>query len=107
VKTSEVLRKAGDVLRERGWCQQYREHEGSHCLVGAVEMARKGTISPFSTQESSLAYRDPALSFLPIEESVDSFNDRTGRTREDVLVTLDAAYVLALQEEGLEPEDVL
>lgn len=107
MKTSEVLRKAGDVLRERGWCQGGRAKEGRFCVVGAVEVARTGIISPYSSGGASQAYRDPALSFLPVPFSADSFNDHSGTTAKDVLITMDAAYVLALQEEGVEPGDVL
>jgi hypothetical protein len=36
-----------------------------------------------------------------------NWNDAKGRTAAEVMHALDAAYVLALQEEGIEPGDVL
>lgn len=112
MKTSDVLRKAGDVLRERGWCQGRRERDGRFCLVGAVEMSRAGVTAPVNSAASSEAYRDPALSVVSLVTAgryrgADAFNDSAVRTVDEVLIAMDAAYVLALQEEGIEPEDVL
>jgi hypothetical protein len=107
VKTSEVLRKAGDVLRERGWHQGwfYNRETGAVCVLGACHLAVSGC--PDS---------NAAIQFLgPLDTVIDAslgggrafWNDAEGRTADDAIQALDAAYVLALQEEGIEPGDVL
>lgn len=102
MKTSEVLRKAGDMLRERGWFQGwFVSDDGAVCLAGACNRA---FAEPVKTTPSEI--------FLPIETVLDGmpvavWNDDPQRRLEEVLEAVDAAYVLALQEEGVEPEDVL
>ena len=104
MRASEVLRKAGDVLRERGWCQgDFGDAAGRVCVYGCIGVAINGVPED---QEGSRPYSHY------LEAAVDSiwaeiWNDKTGRTEDDARVALDAAYVMALQEEGIEPEDVL
>jgi hypothetical protein len=100
MKTSDVLFKAGDVLRERGWCQGYYERGGKHCAVGA--MRASGQID---TYDASALF-----GFVATGAGVAAalqFNDALGRTAADVMFAMDAAYVLQLQVEGVEPGDVL
>ncbi len=108
MKTSEVLRTAGDLLRARGWCKHARiKEDGSMCAIGAIEMARSGSVGKVHDHDP---YNDPVLDLVPLEnefDTVDGFNDRESTGLSDVIQLLDAAYVLALQEEGIEPEDVL
>jgi hypothetical protein len=94
VKTSEVLRKAGDVLRERGWCQGNLEEKGRVCLLGATGIAAHGYPSAPDSNEVHDALR-LVIDRWPIE-----WNDARGRTQAEVESALDAAYVLALQDEG-------
>jgi hypothetical protein len=55
----------------------------------------------------------PSLSLLRLGADIETYfgipnwNDAPGRTAAEVMHALDAAFVLALQEEGTEPEDVL
>lgn len=104
MKTSEVLRKAGDVLRARGWCQREFENEaGALCAYGAIRevvgVSGSGIWTPF-VEEFDLVVETPGV-FMPL------WNDAATRTADEVLVAMDAAYVLRLQVEGVEPGDVL
>jgi hypothetical protein len=100
VKTSEVLRKAGDVLRERGWCQfRLEDDAGRVCLRGAVLSANGD--AAYNHEEQLLRASTGVECFGA------DWNDLPSRTAAEAAIALDAAYVLALQEEGIEPEDVL
>ena len=103
MKASNVYRRAGDLIREHGWCQGVsRNTAGEFCVTGAARAAN---------QEG--ANLDGAL-YTIIATELDwvrawawEWNDDPARTVEDVMIALDAAYVLQLQVEGVEPEDVL
>jgi hypothetical protein len=100
VKTSDVLRKAGDVLRERGWYQgYYKAPDGSVCVLGAMSE----TMLPATLWDRAIDVADTVAG----TDNLARWNDATGRTVEEVLIAMDAAYVVALQEEGIEPGDVL
>lgn len=100
---SEVLRKAGDVLRRQGFGQGFKSDRGTGpvCLRGAIGIAAQ--CDP---------YADNWIGFLDMvtsgeETGIVAWNDNHARTATEAQIALDAAYVLALQEEGIEPEDVL
>lgn len=104
MKASGVLRKAGDVLRERGWTRGVagnHPYSTSLCLMGAINVARERYMGCYD--QNGLE----SLRLMTGEFGVWQFNDAPGRTAAEVMHALDAAYVLALQEEGVEPEDVL
>jgi hypothetical protein len=106
VKTSEVLRKAGDVLREHGWCQFVAySPAGARCALGAINDGSRGTPGFYDAAKAIL--REEVLDLTSSGQIGNGWNDIPGRTVDEVLVAMDAAYVLALQEEGVEPEDVL
>jgi len=109
MKTSEVLRKAGDVLRERGHCKGALENEsGSVCFNGAINVALHGRPQFAIGIDGGIIgiFEFASTPFGSNIEAVDWNNDcRT--TAAEVMHALDAAFVLALQEEGVEPEDVL
>lgn len=105
MKTSEALRKAGDLLRAAGWCKnEYGSLPGPVCAVGAIQSAGYG---------EAMYYARLALGSVCHDDLGDGtgaalrFNDAHERSADEVLVAMDAAYVLTLQEEGVEPEDVL
>lgn len=101
MKTSEVLRKAGDVLRERGWHQgQFESPCGAVCVFGAVNVAI--TSDP---GDGSLSREPVDMIRRILKRWPPNWNDAPGRTAAEVLATLDAAYVVALQEEGDDPAD--
>ena len=110
---AETLSRAAALLVEKGWTQKVcaRDATGksihssdkravSFCIVGAVCLAGKpgvGTVHP---------------AFRFIEQVIDQtavagWNDAVERTAPEVIGAIDAAYVVALQTEGIEPEDVL
>jgi hypothetical protein len=100
VKTSDVLRKAGDVLRLRGWCQGTMESwQGAHCALGSIRSASGKNCRAYVEARDVLW---EVVGGYPAR-----WNDQIGRTAAEVMRALDASYVLSLLEEGHEPEDVL
>lgn len=96
MKTSEVLRRAGDILRVRGWCQDDFVAEGGEvCALGAVRVVRE------DDWIDHIAGLRAVTGFYLVGE----WNDDRTRTEDEVRTALDAAYVLALQEEGEDPAD--
>jgi hypothetical protein len=72
---------------------------GPRCAVGALVEA-----SGFNYTDAIQPLKDIVCDGTP---NVDAWNDTPGRTAAEVQIAMDAAHVLALQEEGVEPEDVL
>ncbi len=111
MKASEVLRKAGDVLRRYGWCQESRGESATstHCVIGAIEVAKTGGLD-VSVEPGFSAYSMDELEWLDVivdvDLTIDVWNDIKGRTPEEVQLVLDAAYVLALQAEGADLDEV-
>lgn len=104
MKTSAILRKAGDVLRERGWCQGSEgnwPHARRVCILGAVNHARG-----FANSRGLYGTGDlGALVDVTGSSRLWPWNDTPGRTAAEAQMAMDAAYVLALQLEGDEPDD--
>jgi hypothetical protein len=105
VKASEVLLGAAGLVKRRGLHKGWF-HDGTVngpvCAVGAIRVAEKG--SPGITCSNGLV---ESLAWVIDDALIGDWNDDRDRTADDVVVALDAAAVVALQEEGLEPEDVL
>jgi len=109
VKTSEVLLLAGDVLRERGWRQGWFGFPvGPMCMLGACNFAIDGRPDGHAAVDTM----PEVLDVLDVVTTQDAegrraiWNDSPQRTKDDVLAALDAAYVLALQEEGADLDEV-
>lgn len=97
MKTSRLYRKAGDVLRDRGWCQGgFRRGRKNLCVLGAMNVARRRKFNTIGGWDEFIYPLHAVIGW----ESPDWWNDRAGRTHTEVLQALDAAYILALQEEG-------
>jgi hypothetical protein len=102
MRTSDVLRKAGDVLRERGWCQYtHKGLDGNVCAFGALNAARTGDPTDVSSPWPGDSEFETVLGCV----NGANWNDAKGRTAAEVMYALDAAYVLALQLEGEDPAD--
>jgi hypothetical protein len=107
VKAYEVFYRAGDILRKRGWHKGWFSNtNGNVCAQGACNAAVDGEPGSHS------AGVRPDLNCLiraatGYEFGLPSWNDAPSRTQAEVEVALDAAFILALQEDGIEPEDVL
>ena len=106
MKASEMYRKAGDELRRHGWCQGwFFSEEGARCAIGACNSAIDGRPGGHAAVDADNL---EALEVIAGDDiGITHWNDMPDRTPADVMHALDAAYVLALQEEGIEPEDVL
>jgi hypothetical protein len=107
--TSQILRKAGDVLRERGWNRGWfvSQLTGGVCLIGACNVAVDGDPKGHGTANKMPEILDLLDAVTGPLSRRATWNDAEDRTADEVCVALDAAYVLALQEEGIDPEDVL
>ncbi len=116
MKTSDVLRKAGDVLRRRGWQNDggWSSDGGALCAwaalceaggrdaYGTEALEERGLVELVAcTPDQMRLYKRLGYNALP------TWNDAKGRTAAEVMHAIDAAYVLALQEEGVEPWEVL
>lgn len=116
-KAWEVLAGAALLLKTKGHCKDslavradgtptYESDPGAvaFCAIGALELARR------SAGLFTWGYADQ-LVMLTVDPSkphgIVPWNNAPERTADEVIQAFDAAYVLAIQEEGLEPEDVL
>lgn len=104
-----VFRKAADVLLERGLAKWTLEDaNGAVCLSGALRCVATG--SPRGSVEQifdQMCYVAEVVGLGRSEWDAVSWNNESSRTAAEVIQALDAAYVVALQEEGVEPGDVL
>lgn len=105
MKTSDQLRRAAASAKRLNHCKHtFFEGEWETptacCIRGALILSSgRG----FETPEAKELVRE-VVGCVNIEAG---FNDKPSTTKDDVVQALDAAYILALQEEGVEPEDVL
>jgi hypothetical protein len=112
VKASDVLRMAAELLVTKGWTRG----EFARDMWGNGTFSRSPSATTFCAIGACRRVADyedasPAISLGEVVAaghgypSVAAYNDSHGKAESVQL--LDAAYVLALQEEGIEPEDVL
>lgn len=87
---TEFFDKVIYILERDGWCQgQYTNYRGEHCLAGA--MGRAAGLSLFYEEEkvlSGLIKKDNPL------DNIVCWNDRLGRTKEQVIELLERAKEL-------------
>ena len=100
--------KAGTVLKKRGLAKGDFSERGRLCLYGAVRCAAGARPSDYLHPIDIMVgdYIGRVLD-KPFSYQITNWNDEPTRTKAEVIAALDAAAVVALQEEGLEPEDVL
>jgi uncharacterized protein (TIGR02266 family) len=96
-----VLLVARDLLHESGWTQlTAREPGGSYCLTGALSKAAGGDRDAYRAALQSVGPRlsVPACAFggFDCHCAVLSWNDREGRTKNDVIAKLDEVINAAL-----------
>lgn len=97
--------KAGEGLRKHGHAKGVnRNQKGAMCVAGAIRYALTGDAYAGHTENYP---RQDDLATVIDTENIVEWNDASARTTADVVFALDAAAVVALQEEGVEPEDVL
>lgn len=90
---TELIHEAADVIRERGWVQhRIRDEKGRVCAVGAIDTVA-APLWPTGT-----GVRRAALRLLRLTAdssgrvySLTSWNDRPGRTKEEVLALFEQA----------------
>lgn len=125
MKTSDVLRGAANLLKTKGHCKgslaltrhglptsPINPRAASLCARGAI-CAALGTGNFYISSGERSAAEDVVLvtAGLPPPgfgcDEIVHWNNADARAADEVISAFDAAYVLALQEEGTEPEDVL
>lgn len=85
-EATKVLRDAADLLERVGWCQGYLEDNGKVCMVGALRaagMLRLGR-GPYRELVARVSQQIGHCSWL-------QWNDRPGRTKEEVIAKLRSA----------------
>lgn len=98
MKASEVIREARNVLFERGWYQgDFVGPDGSVCAYGALVVAegmevRKSNADAGTCETDAADYFERAIPVL----SMFDWNDKPGRTLNEVMEALDKAEKLAL-----------
>ena len=94
---SEILRKAADVLRERGHCKGTYEDDAGHvCAIGAIRVAMFGNTA--AVNEKYWSTTELFEEYLGEEFNADSivqFNDASVRTPETVIAALNSAARMA------------
>ena len=96
-----VLLIARDLLHEKGWTQlTARDPAGSYCLTGALSKAAGGDRDAYRAALQSMGPRlsVPACAFggFNCHCAVLSWNDREGRTKNEVIAKLDEVISEAL-----------
>lgn len=108
---------AGAEMKARGKASgEFEDGSGAVCLSGALRLAVGGSPYSFGWGAEYKSKVEPLLEDVArvADQSDDwgpdfaviNWNNKTA-TQADVIAALDAAAVVAIQEEGLEPEDVL
>jgi len=101
----DVLRKAKALIEEKGWHQgAYQGPTGCLCVRGACYAAAGLDLA--SPEFDSAAAMDAETAQYLLGEQVDvhllgslaAWNDRPGRTKEEVIAAFDKAIALAEQE---------
>jgi len=90
---STLCLRAADVIRERGWCQETcMDEKGSVCLLGALLTA--DGIDLLAAEVVSCSYlervTERAIERHINHDSVPGWNDKEGRTVEEVIAVLEA-----------------
>ena len=92
-KVSEVLDRAADRIEAGGWCQAAFRDEGRFCALGAIINVAVAMRLGSGALTDIEALVDPALAALAAavgEDGVMGWNDRPGRTQEEVVAMLRA-----------------
>jgi hypothetical protein len=91
----EVLRRAEQVIGERGWCQGEMEAaDGRVCAWGAIHLAAADTVDParMPTDAYQLVDRAEEVLYDHIDSgTIPDWNDRPGRMAIEVRAALLAA----------------
>lgn len=109
--TAKLLRKAAQVLRERGWCQgDYVDDKGCLCVYGAcivasgIEAKPANSIKRFEdwaiVRKAEDLVAEPLRKAAGVDDSfsrtsVNDWNDDPARTVDEVLDALERAAVIA------------
>ena len=79
VEYGTILNAAADLIEQRGWCQYQFTRGEQLCLVGAIAKAMEG--APHASVMAYFQKRQRIMNAV-------HWNDRTGRTKEQVIAAL-------------------
>jgi hypothetical protein len=104
MRASEMYLRAGDIIRERGHYKGWYSdaNTGRCCLLGACNVVMNGQ----ANDSRNILRNTSSLDDVLLTSAPCAWNDAPGRTEAEVLIALDAAFVLALQEEGEDLDEV-
>ena len=87
---SRLLLRAAEVIEHRGWCQnEYTTSDGRLCVLGAVKTARG--LSPRDDEDADdLVEKACERLYNAVGNRVHLWNDRPGRTQDEVVAKLRA-----------------
>jgi hypothetical protein len=87
---SQVLRKAAELIEQRGWCRCcYTDSAGRLCVVGALRATRNGDAGdPFCDWDQHKAF---SMLSKCIDGIPSRWNDAPERTKDQVIAALRAA----------------
>lgn len=94
-ETQALLRKAKEVLQQRGWTQGHFSDGQSYCSLGAVRMARFGNAYETPMVAMDVYYYACDVLDLACGGHIVSYNDKMFRAKDDVLGIFDRAIELA------------
>jgi hypothetical protein len=94
VTDAEIIAKAAELLRVNGWVQGRYGHEGgAHCGSGALAEATRllGAASYSSAYQKVVQTINEQYPSIKPGCSIIPFNDKHGRTKEEVLAVFEKA----------------
>lgn len=103
-REAQVLRRAVEIIDERGWCQgEYEDGAGRVCARGAIHVAIGGApyVDPLSLEKNKFIWEVRCLVVDLIGEGLAVWNDEPGRTVEQVRHALLTAATAAEQDEAV------
>lgn len=78
MKTSELLRKAADVMKERGYCVgELEDKDGRVCALGAMYIAQFGTVD--YTEYLQEGMYDTMCQVIPPTHGIASWSNAVGK----------------------------
>jgi hypothetical protein len=98
--TYRILTDAADLIERSGWTQHAYESHGCYCLYGAIHTAAK--LDRYAIDESKSDPLNEAWAILSerVDDNPIAWNDRNGRTKEEVLDLLRTTAAVVAEAKG-------
>jgi hypothetical protein len=90
--THEALVEARNLIERDGWCQwAAADGRGAHCMGGALGRVTQGDPNCTFTETELAAFRALGEATGTKDYGIPGWNDKPGRTKEEVLAAFDRA----------------